>query len=152
MIAGRIALYARVSSEAQARDNTIASQVASLQDRIAGDGYLLEPDDCYVDEGYSGSVLLRPALERLRDAAASGRIERVYVHAPDRLARRYAHQALIIDELRRAGVEIVFRKRRQTSRRLRRSKPTQAKMNRTIRASSSTTSKRAIPPPSARLT
>ena len=108
MIAGRIALYARVSSEAQARDNTIASQVASLRERIAGDGYLLEPDDCYVDEGYSGSILLRPALERLRDAAASGDIERVYIHAPDRLARRYAHQALIIDELRRAGVEIVF--------------------------------------------
>lgn len=62
MIAGRIALYARVSSEAQARDNTIASQVASLRERIAGDGYLLEPDDCYVDEGYSGSILLRPAL------------------------------------------------------------------------------------------
>jgi site-specific DNA recombinase len=110
MIAGgRIALYARVSSEAQARDNTIASRVASLQERITGDGYLLEPDDCYVVEGYSGSILLRPALERIRDAAASGRVERVYVHVHDRLARRYAPcEALIIDELRRAGVEIFF--------------------------------------------
>ena len=108
---GRIALYARVSSEAQARDDTIASQVASLRERIAADGFLIEPDDCYVDEGYSGSVLLRPALERLRDAAAGGRLDRVYILAPDRLARRYAHQVLIIEELRRAGVEIVLMNR-----------------------------------------
>jgi site-specific DNA recombinase len=108
MIAGRTAVYARVSSEAQARENTIASQMASLRERVAADGFLLEPDDCYVDEGFSGSVLVRPALERLRDTAAGGQIERLYVHAPDRLARRYAHQALLIDELRRAGVEIVF--------------------------------------------
>jgi site-specific DNA recombinase len=108
MIARGVAIYARVSSEGQARENTIASQVASLRGRVAADGFLLEPDDCYIDDGYSGSILVRPALERLRDAAACGRIERLYVHAPDRLARRYAHQALLIDELRRAGVDIVF--------------------------------------------
>jgi site-specific DNA recombinase len=108
MIAGRTAIYARVSSEAQARENTIASQLACLRERVSADGLWLEPADCFVDEGYSGSILVRPALEQLRDAAASGRIERLYVHAPDRLARRYAHQALLIDELRRVGVEIVF--------------------------------------------
>jgi site-specific DNA recombinase len=108
MISGRTAIYARVSSEAQARENTIASQIASLRERVAADGLWLEPADCFVDEGYSGSILVRPGLEQLRDAAASGRIERLYVHAPDRLARRYAHQVLLIDELRRAGVEIVF--------------------------------------------
>ena len=102
------ALYARVSSESQARDNTIASQVAALRERIVADGFLLEPDHSYEDEGYSGSVLSRPALERLRDAVAGGRIERIYVHAPDRLARRYAHQVLLIDEFRRAGAEVVF--------------------------------------------
>ncbi|MER8589723.1 recombinase family protein [Mesorhizobium sp. M1338] len=63
---------------------------------------MLEPGHSYLDDGYSGSVLLRPALERLRDAVASGHVERLYVHAPDRLARRYAHQALLIDEFRRA--------------------------------------------------
>src|SRR5277367_932720 len=102
------ALYARVSSESQARDNTIASQVIALRERIVADGFLLEPDQSYEDEGYSGSILSRPALERLRDAVASGQIERIYVHSPDRLARRYAHQVLLIDEFRRAGTEVVF--------------------------------------------
>jgi site-specific DNA recombinase len=102
------ALYARVSSESQARDNTIASQVTALRERIAADGLPLEPDHSYVDEGYSGSILFRPALERLRDAVVSGHIERIYVHAPDRLARRYAHQVLLVDEFRRAGAEVVF--------------------------------------------
>jgi site-specific DNA recombinase len=104
----RVALYARVSSEGQARDDTIASQVAALRERIGADGFQLEPDHCYLDEGYSGASLLRPALERLRDAIAGGTVERVYVHAPDRLARRYAHQVLLIDEFQRAGAEIVF--------------------------------------------
>ena len=62
MIAGRTAIYARVSSEAQARENTIASQMASLRERVAADGFLLEPDDCYVDEGFSGSVLCRATI------------------------------------------------------------------------------------------
>ncbi len=105
---GSVALYARVSSESQARDNTIASQVTALRERIAADGFQLEPDHNYVDEGYSGAILLRPALERLRDAIAGGQVERIYVHASDRLARRYAHQVLLIDEFRRAGTEVVF--------------------------------------------
>jgi site-specific DNA recombinase len=105
---GRIALYARVSTESQTRDHTIASQLAALRERISADGHQIEPDDVYVDEGYSGAILLRPALERLRDAAAAGQLAYLYVHAPDRLARRYAHQVLLIEELRRAGVEVVF--------------------------------------------
>src|SRR6266508_128668 len=104
----RVAFYARVSSEAQARDHTIGSQVAALKERIAADGFALEPDHGYVDDGYSGTSLLRPALEKLRDAVAGGRVERIYVHAPDRLARRYAYQVLLIEEFRRAGVEVAF--------------------------------------------
>jgi site-specific DNA recombinase len=103
-----IALYARVSTESQTRDNSIASQIAALQERIAADGLQLEPDHAYVDEGYSGASLLRPALERLRDAAAAGLLDRLYVLAPDRLSRRYAHQVLLIDEFRRAGADVVF--------------------------------------------
>jgi site-specific DNA recombinase len=91
----RIALYAPVSTEQQVRDHTIASQLVALHERIAADEQALAPEEAYVDEGYSGSVLVRPGLERLRDAVATGEIERVYVLAPDRLARRYAHQVLI---------------------------------------------------------
>jgi site-specific DNA recombinase len=68
----RIALYARVSSEQQARGNTVASQLAALRDRAASAGLLVEPSDEFIDEGYSGTTLLRPALERLRDAVVAG--------------------------------------------------------------------------------
>ena len=108
---GRItaALYARVSSDGRvARGNTVASQVAALRERAAADGAAVGRDHAYVDEGRSGATLARPALERLRDAVAAGEVDRVYVHAPDRLARRYAYQVLLIEEFRRAGVEVVF--------------------------------------------
>src|SRR3954464_11977722 len=108
MPALRVALYARVSSDRQAEQGTIASQVAALEARILQDGLPLEPDHRFIDEGHSGATLIRPALERLRDAVASGTVDRVYVHSPDRLARRYAYQVLLIDEFRRRGVEIVF--------------------------------------------
>ena len=104
----RAALYARVSSDQQAEAGTIASQVAALEDRIRQDGFLLEPDLRFLDEGYSGSTLVRPALERLRDLAAGGALDRLYVHSPDRLARKYAYQVLLVDELHRAGVELIF--------------------------------------------
>ena len=104
----RPALYARVSSEQQAGSNTIASQLAALEARIAADRLSVLPEHRFVDDGYSGATLIRPALERLRDLAASGVLDRLYVHSPDRLARRYAYQVLLVDELHRAGVEIVF--------------------------------------------
>jgi site-specific DNA recombinase len=56
-----------------------------LREKVAADGEQLEPDHAYVDEGYSGARLIRPALERLRDAAAAGSIQRLYVLTPDRL-------------------------------------------------------------------
>jgi site-specific DNA recombinase len=104
----RAAFYARVSSEAQARDHTIASQLAALRERIAADGATMDPDHAFVDDGHSGASLVRPALERLRDAVAAAAVDRVYVLAPDRLARRHAHQALLMEEFRRAGVEVAF--------------------------------------------
>ena len=102
------ASYARVSSEQQAEANTVASQVAALQARVAEDGLVLPEDHQFVDEGYSGATLIRPALERLRDLIAAGGVDRLYVHSPDRLARKYAYQVLLIDEFQRAGVEVVF--------------------------------------------
>ena len=107
----RIALYARVSSEQQARGNTVASQLAALRERIARAGLSVDAGDEFIDEGYSGSTLLRPALERLRDAVAAGVLDQVHVLAPDRLARRYAYQVLLVEEFRRAGTEVVFANR-----------------------------------------
>jgi site-specific DNA recombinase len=104
----RSALYARVSSEQQAGDSTIASQLAALEARVSEDGLIVLPEHRFADDGYSGATLVRPALERLRDLAASGTLDRLYVHSPDRLARRYAYQVLLVDELHRAGVEVVF--------------------------------------------
>jgi site-specific DNA recombinase len=104
----RAAIYARVSSDQQAQSGTIASQLEALQQRVAADGLSLEAELRFIDDGYTGSTLLRPALERLRDQAAAGAIDRLYVHCPDRLARRYAYQVLLIDELQRYGVELIF--------------------------------------------
>jgi site-specific DNA recombinase len=104
----RAAIYARVSSEQQAQQNTIASQVEALRERVRADGIVLDEELCFIDDGYSGSTLQRPALERLRDVAYAGGLERLYVLAPDRLARKYAYQVLLVEELHRAGVELVF--------------------------------------------
>jgi site-specific DNA recombinase len=104
----RAAFYARVSSEKQAKENTIASQLAELRERIAADGLALLAEHGFIDEGHSGSTLVRPALERLRDAAYAGQLDRLYVHTPDRLARNYAYQFLLLEELQQRGVEVVF--------------------------------------------
>lgn len=102
------AIYARVSSEAQAKQATVESQVAALKQRAAADGHIVLAHDVYVDEGFSGATLRRPALEKLRDKVAEGAVELLYVHSPDRLARRYAYQVLLLEEFRLAGVEVIF--------------------------------------------
>jgi site-specific DNA recombinase len=104
----RAAVYARVSSEHQVERDTIASQLDLLRRRVQADGLTLEPEACFTDDGYSGETLLRPALERLRDHVAAGGLDRLYVECPDRLARNYAHQMVVVEELGRAGVEVVF--------------------------------------------
>ena len=102
------ALYARVSSDAQAQEQTIDSQVADLRNQAVQDEVSLIESNCFLDDGVSGSTLNRPALERLRDTAYVGGFQRLYVHSPDRLARKYAYQVLIVDELQKQGIEIVF--------------------------------------------
>jgi site-specific DNA recombinase len=104
----RPGLYARVSSDHQAEEGTSASQVESLRHRASADGLTVEAELHFLDEGYSGSTLLRPQLERLRDQAAAGAFDRLYVLAPDRLARSFPLQYLLLEELHAAGVEVVF--------------------------------------------
>ena len=108
---GRVAaIYARVSSERQRQDETIQSQTVGLRELAAERGLLLPEDLVFEDEGFSGATLQRPALERLRDRAAEGAFEVLLCHAPDRLARRYAYQVLLLEELARVGVEACFAK------------------------------------------
>src|SRR6266403_574329 len=102
------AIYARVSSDKQKEENTIASQTAALTAFAAEQGYAVPTEWIFEDEGYSGASLIRPGLERVRDLAAEGELDAVLVYAPDRLSRRYAYQILLIEELARAGVETLF--------------------------------------------
>src|SRR3954452_1556044 len=104
----RAAIYARVSSDQQAERQTIASQVSDLLARAAADGRDIGEEFRFLDDGQSGASLVRPALERLRDLVAMSAIDVVYVHAPDRLARSYAHQAVLIEEFACAGTQVVF--------------------------------------------
>jgi site-specific DNA recombinase len=104
----RAGIYARVSSDQQAQQQTIQSQVSALRERVTADGHSLSESLCFLDDGVSGATLMRPALEKLRDTAYSGGVAKLYVHSPDRLARKYAWQVLLIDELRAHGVEVVF--------------------------------------------
>ena len=102
----KVAIYARVSTESQETRDTIGSQVAALRERVASEGHELVAEFC--DDGYSGARLDRPGLDALRDAAEAGVIEAVWCLSPDRLARLYAYQVIVLDELNRHGVRVLF--------------------------------------------
>jgi site-specific DNA recombinase len=102
------AIYARVSSDRQKEEQTIASQTAALLEYAQAQGYAVPSEWIFRDEGYSGSVLVRPSLERLRDLACEGSMEAVLIYSPDRLSRKYAYQVLLMEEFARHGVEILF--------------------------------------------
>ena len=106
----RAAIYARVSSLRQQKQATIHSQVTQLRCRVEQDHHQLLDEHILLDDGHSGSYLDRPGLDRLRDLAKGRTIDLVYIHSPDRLARRYVHQVLLMEELERFGCDIVFLK------------------------------------------
>jgi len=102
------AIYARVSTERQGREQTIESQLTLLKAWVRDQGHELSPEHIYTDEGYSGSRLDRPGLDRLRDAVQDAAVGVIAVLSPDRLARKYAYQVLLLEEFRRNGCEVVF--------------------------------------------
>jgi DNA invertase Pin-like site-specific DNA recombinase len=102
--------YARVSSDRQKADHTIASQTTPLVEYAKTNGYMVPPEWVFQDEGYSGANLPRPGLEMLRDLAAQGQVATVLIYSPDRLSLKYAYQVLLAEELARCGVDIVFLK------------------------------------------
>src|ERR1700686_4084931 len=102
------AIYARVSSEQQREQHTIASQTAALIEFAQAHELQVPREWVFEDEGYSGATLERPGLERVRDLAAEGQIQAVLAYAPDRLSRKYGSQILLMEELARHGVETLF--------------------------------------------
>jgi site-specific DNA recombinase len=102
------AIYVRVSSDRQKQEGTIGSQKAALLEYAQAQELTVPVEWIFEDEGYSGAVLTRPGLERLRDLVAEGQVEVLLVYAPDRLSRKYAYQILLIEEFARAGTETQF--------------------------------------------
>jgi site-specific DNA recombinase len=104
----RAAIYARVSTTSQAHTQQTDQQLERLQAYAEQRGWTLEEDLLYLDEGYSGASLNRPGLDALRDAAAMAAFEVLLITAPDRLARKYVHQVLLIEELQQRGCRVEF--------------------------------------------
>ena len=104
----QVALYARVSTKNQEKHGTIASQLDALRRHAQTHGLEIAEDYVCRDEGYSGAVLARPGLDRLRDAAQAGAFDAILVLAPDRLSRKYAYLVLILEEFERLGIRVTF--------------------------------------------
>jgi site-specific DNA recombinase len=101
-------MYVRVSTLRQQQSQTIEQQVDRLQAHIAEQGWELAEERIFRDDGYSGAKLTRPGLERLREQAAMGEVDLVFITAPDRLARNYVHQVLLLEELTARGCQVEF--------------------------------------------
>jgi site-specific DNA recombinase len=104
----QVAVYARVSTRRQAQAQTIEQQLDRRRAHAAARGWELAQEHVFRDDGHSGASLRRPGLDRLRDAAAGARLDRLLITAPDRLARNYVHQVLLVEELQGHGAVVEF--------------------------------------------
>ena len=105
----KVALYVRVSTQRQQQTQTIEQQLQRLRVHVAEHSdWMLSEAHIYQDDGYSGASLNRPGLDRLRDAATMSEFEVLWLTAPDRLARKYAHQVFLLESLQHLGIEIQF--------------------------------------------
>jgi site-specific DNA recombinase len=104
----RVAIYVRVSTRQQVRTQTIEEQLERLQAHVRAQGWTLLERHIFRDDGYSGASLRRPGLDRLRETVATGAVDAVLLTSPDRLARNYVHQVLLLEELGRGGCRIAF--------------------------------------------
>ena len=100
----RIGIYARVSTQRQAQANGLAQQLERLQAHALQQGWSVATEDIFRDDGYSGASLKRPGLERLRDRAAMRQLDCILITAPDRLARNYVHQVLLLGRICKLGL------------------------------------------------
>ena len=104
----KIAFYARVSSMQQALDQTIEQQLERLRAHCQPQRSAAPEIEIFRDEGYSGATLRRPGLDRLRDQVSNGRFDQILITAPDRLARKYVHQMLLLEEFEGHGCQVHF--------------------------------------------
>lgn len=104
----QVAIYARVSTLNQQQEGTIASQIQLLKQHILQQSWALLPEHEYIDDGISGARLDRPALDRLRDCARRCEFDAVVILSPDRLAREYAHQWLLVEEFEKLNIQLIF--------------------------------------------
>ena len=102
------AIYVRVSTDRQALAHTIDQQIERLRTHLKGEGQELRCEYIFRDDGYSGATLNRPGLDRLRDQLREGVIDRVLMLSPDRLARNYVHQMVLLEEFERSGCQVHF--------------------------------------------
>jgi len=101
-----VAVYGRVSTSNQENEGTIETQLSAVREFARNNGCIIVQE--YLDNGWSGDILARPALDQLRMDAKKKTWEAVLFYDPDRLARRYSFQELIMDELRESGIEPLF--------------------------------------------
>jgi DNA invertase Pin-like site-specific DNA recombinase len=104
----RIGIYARVSTQRQAQADGLTQQLDRLHAHALRQGWTVQAEHVFRDDGYSGASLKRPGLERLRDRAALRELDRVLITAPDRLARNYVHQVLLLEEITATGCAVEF--------------------------------------------
>ena len=104
----QVGIYARVSTQCQAQAQTTEQQLTRLRAYVEQKGWHLADEHVYRDDGYSGATLSRPGLDRLRDRVALAELDVVVITAPDRLARKYLHQVLLIEELEKHGCRVEF--------------------------------------------
>lgn len=102
------AMYVRVSTQRQKEEETIESQKALLLQFAQSKGFEIVPQWTFEDNGVSGSTLARPSLDRLRDYASEGLFDHVFILSPDRLSRKYAYQAILIEEFKANNVTLIF--------------------------------------------
>lgn len=101
-----IAVYGRVSTSNQENEGTIETQLSAVREKAQTEGLTIVKE--YLDEGWSGDTIIRPALDQLRVDARKGIWDAVLMYDPDRLARRFSYQELVSDELKEAGIEVMY--------------------------------------------
>jgi site-specific DNA recombinase len=103
------AMYVRVSTSQQKEEATIESQKAILIDYAQTRGFKIPSEFIFSDDGVSGILLRRPALDKLRDHIAEGVVDNIFILSPDRLSRKYAYQVLLIEEFKKSGAQVFFK-------------------------------------------